>query len=112
MQLLMRRPEIDAFISVSPPANQYDFSFLAPCPSSGLILQGDHDNLVPPESVQKLVHKLSHQRDIKIDYCKISGADHFFLDSSETVATHVDAYIEAHARVGERAAPATAGRSR
>jgi alpha/beta superfamily hydrolase len=78
MQLLMRRPEIDAFISVSPPANQYDFSFLAPCPSSGLILQGDQDNLVPAESVQKLVHKLSHQRDIKIDYRKISGADHFF----------------------------------
>ena len=112
MQLLMRRPEIDAFISVSPPANQYDFTFLAPCPSSGLILQGDQDTLVTAESVQKLVHKLSHQRDIKIDYRKISGADHFFLDSSETVATHVDAYIEAHARVGERAAPATAGRGR
>src|SRR5918999_1403358 len=35
MQLLMRRPEIDAFISVAPPANIYDFGFLAPCPSSG-----------------------------------------------------------------------------
>ncbi len=32
MQLLMRRPEITGFISVSPPANMYDFSFLAPCP--------------------------------------------------------------------------------
>src|SRR5947207_3021839 len=31
---------------------------------------------------------------------------------AETVAAHVDAYIEAHARVGERAAPATAGRGR
>ena len=38
MQLLMRRPEIAGFVSVAPPANQYDFSFLAPCPSSGLIL--------------------------------------------------------------------------
>ena len=36
MQLLMRRPEIEAFISVAPPASQYDFTFLAPCPSSGL----------------------------------------------------------------------------
>lgn len=36
MQLLMRRPEITGFISVAPPANMYDFSFLAPCPSSGL----------------------------------------------------------------------------
>src|SRR3954447_3961561 len=35
MQLLMRRPEIDGFIAVAPPANLYDFSFLAPCPSSG-----------------------------------------------------------------------------
>src|ERR1700720_4595721 len=112
MQLLMRRPEIDAFISVSPPANQYDFSFLAPCPSSGLILQGDQDNLVPHESVQKLVHKLSHQRDIKIEYRKIQGADHFFLENTETLTTHVDNYIGAHARIGERAAPATAGRSR
>jgi alpha/beta superfamily hydrolase len=40
MQLLMRRPEITGFISVSPPANMYDFSFLAPCPSSGLIING------------------------------------------------------------------------
>src|SRR5436190_1706019 len=33
MQLLMRRPETDGFISVSPPTNAYDFSFLAPCPA-------------------------------------------------------------------------------
>ncbi|HEY8351277.1 MAG TPA: alpha/beta hydrolase, partial [Sphingomonadales bacterium] len=31
MQLLMRRPEIEGFIAVSPPANMYDFTFLAPC---------------------------------------------------------------------------------
>src|SRR5882757_9675801 len=30
MQLLMRRPEIDCFIAVAPPANSYDFGFLAP----------------------------------------------------------------------------------
>ena len=32
MQLLMRRPEISGFVSVAPPANFYDFTFLAPCP--------------------------------------------------------------------------------
>jgi alpha/beta superfamily hydrolase len=46
MQLLMRRPEIESFIAVSPPANIYDFTFLAPCPSSGLVLQGDQDTVV------------------------------------------------------------------
>ena len=40
MQLLMRRPEIEGFISVAPPANLYDFTFLAPCPSSGLMVNG------------------------------------------------------------------------
>jgi len=98
MQLLMRRPEIEAFVAVSPPASQYDFTFLAPCPSSGLVLQGDQDNLVPIETVQKLVHKLAHQRDIKIDFRKIAGADHFFVDHAETLSTHVDAYIGQHMR--------------
>ena len=51
MQLLMRRPEIDGFICVAPPANLYDFSFLAPCPSSGLMVNGDKDRVVPSASV-------------------------------------------------------------
>src|SRR5947208_15431586 len=36
MQLLMRRPEIEGFISVGPAANLYDFSLLAPSTSSEL----------------------------------------------------------------------------
>ena len=67
MQLLMRRPEITGFVAVAPPANLYDFGFLAPCPASGLVLQGNVDDVVPHESVDKLVQKLSHQRDIDID---------------------------------------------
>ena len=47
MQLLMRRPEIHGFLSIALPANMYDFSFLAPCPSSGLIVHGGNDSLVP-----------------------------------------------------------------
>ena len=33
----------DASQSVAPPSNLYDFSFLAPCPSSGLMINGDKD---------------------------------------------------------------------
>jgi alpha/beta superfamily hydrolase len=96
MQLLMRRPEIDGFIAVAPPANLYDFSFLAPCPSSGLIIQGDKDQIVTLEAQQKLVNKLSHQRDIKIDYRILKGADHFFQGHMEELTTHVESYIAAH----------------
>jgi alpha/beta superfamily hydrolase len=94
MQLLMRRPEITGFISVAPPANIYDFGFLAPCPSSGLMIHGDKDELVPHESVAKLVQKLSNQRDIQIDYKLIKGATHFFQDHLDQVADRVEDYLE------------------
>ena len=94
MQLLMRRPEISGFISVAPPANVYDFSFLAPCPSSGLIIQGDQDTVVPQEAVGKLIQKLSHQRGIKIDYKVIAGASHFFNEHLDQLAGAVDEYLE------------------
>ena len=93
MQLLMRRPEIDGFISIAPPANRYDFTFLAPCPSSGLIVQGDKDDLVPHDAVQKLVNKLSQQKDIKIDYRLIPGANHFFTLHNDQLLAHIDDYL-------------------
>jgi uncharacterized protein len=93
MQLLMRRPEITGFISVAPPANIYDFSFLAPCPSSGLVVQGDHDDIVPHEAVAKLVQKLSNQRDIKIDYKLLKGATHFFNEHLDGLREAVDEYL-------------------
>ena len=94
MQLLMRRPEISGFISVAPPANVYDFSFLAPCPSSGLVIQGDQDTVVPQEAVAKLIQKLSHQRGIKIDYRVVPGASHFFNEHLDQLAEGVDQYLE------------------
>ncbi|SDG00570.1 hypothetical protein SAMN05216241_10497 [Limimonas halophila] len=93
MQLLMRRPEINAFVSVAPPANMYDFSFLAPCPSSGLVVQGDDDDIVPESSVAKLVNKLSQQRDISIDYRVVPGANHFFTNRLDAMTGHVEDYI-------------------
>src|SRR5439155_21286104 len=68
MQLLMRRPEVRGFISIAPPANMYDFTFLAPCPSSGIIIQGEGDEVVTPNAVQKLVDKLRTQKHIPIHH--------------------------------------------
>jgi alpha/beta superfamily hydrolase len=85
----------------------YDFSFLAPCPSSGLVLQGDNDDIVPQEAVNKLVQKLSHQRDIQIDYRIVEGANHFFHDRIEQMAAEVDDYLATVMRP-RRAAKASA----
>ena len=94
MQLLMRRPEIESYISIAPPANMLDFNFLAPCPASGQIIHGEADEIVPEPFVAKLVHKLQHQRGIGIDYRASSGASHFFTDHLPQVVKHVEDYLD------------------
>ena len=93
MQLLMRRPEIRGFISVAPPSNMYDFSFLAPCPTSGLVIQGAKDEIVPAPFTEKLVQKLRTQRGIAVDYRVIDGANHFFNDNTEDMVAHVHDHL-------------------
>ncbi len=95
MQLLMRRPEIKGFISVAPPANLYDFGFLAPCPSSGLIVNGANDEVVTAGGVQKLVDKLKTQRHITITHEVVEGANHFFEKEMVELQGLVENYIDA-----------------
>ena len=94
MQLLMRRPEIKGFISVAPPANMYDFTFLAPCPSSGIIIDGENDEVVAGSAVQKLVDKLKTQRHITIDHQTIPKANHFFEHEMRDLMGVVDGYLD------------------
>ncbi len=94
MRLLMRRPETDGFISVSPPTNMYDFSFLAPCPASGLILHGGADTVVPPQEVERVVSKLRTQKGIVIDYDIVEGASHFWAENLPDVEGRVGAYLD------------------
>ena len=93
MQLLMRRPEISGFISVSPPANTYDFSFLAPCPSSGLIINGSLDRLVPPSDIKNLSDRLKLQKGIKVCHEEVEGADHFFTNFEDEMTKAVNEYL-------------------
>jgi alpha/beta superfamily hydrolase len=94
MQLLMRRPETDGFISVSPPTNMYDFSFLAPCPASGLILHGSADAVVPFNEVERVVAKLRTQKGIVIDYELVEGGGHFWTENLVEVERRVGAYLD------------------
>ncbi len=86
MQLLMRRPEIRGFTSVCPPMNMYDFSFLAPCPASGLIVNGTADQVVPPDEIERVASKIRTQKDITIEHQLVKDANHFFDDKVEELA--------------------------
>ena len=94
MQLMMRRPEISGYISVAPPTSIYDFTFLAPCPASGLIVHGGKDDLVPIASVEKLTQKLAAQKTISVDYRVIESADHFFMDDLNILNDHIEDYLD------------------
>ncbi|HYE29137.1 MAG TPA: hypothetical protein VEA61_13035 [Allosphingosinicella sp.] len=82
------------FISIAPPANMYDFTFLAPCPASGIIIQGEGDEVVTPIAVQKLVDKLRTQKHITIHHSTIPGANHFFVNEMPQLMKAVDQYLD------------------
>lgn len=94
MQLLMRRPEIAGFISVAPLAKHYDFSFLAPCPASGLFVTGGADQVTPKESSDALVTKLQSQKGIEITHHEMPDANHFFTDRVEELTAIAGDYLD------------------
>jgi len=94
MQLLMRRPEITGFVCISPPANNRDFNFLAPCPSSGLIVHGDKDALASFESARILSEKLQKQKKVEITFKILKGADHFYENHKKEFVSIIDNYIK------------------
>ncbi len=110
LQLLMRRPEIDGFISVSPPANHYDLSFLAPCPSSGIIIYGTEDKVAPPHHVERAIQKIRTQKHIIVERQAIEGANHFFENHLDKVIEHSGSYLDR--RLNEVTPPQLVSRGR
>ena len=94
MQLIMRRPEVNKFIAISPQPNVYDFTFLAPCPISGLIICGKNDELVQADSILNLKKRLSLQKNIDVKFDSISNANHFYKNKELDLAKSIDDYIK------------------
>jgi alpha/beta superfamily hydrolase len=110
LQLLMRRPEISGFIAISPPAKSYDFNFLVPCPSQGLIIQGTKDTLAPEEQVYSMYEKLAKQRQSSIDYHPITDADHFYTGKLDDLKSAIINYV--HPRISLEPIPKKLKRDR
>ena len=94
MQLIMRRPEVNKFIAISPQPNVYDFTFLAPCPISGLILCGKNDELVSEDSILALKKKLSMQKNIKVKFETIVEANHFYKGKEKKLTSIINQYLK------------------
>ncbi len=94
MQLLMRRPEINRFVAISPQPKVYDFSFLYPCPTSGVVIHGKKDELVPTQHINELNKRLSSQKGINVEFDLIADANHFFSNANQTLVKSLNKYIK------------------
>lgn len=110
LQLLMRRPEIDGFIAVAPPANHYDLSFLAPCPASGIIIGGEKDIVAPPSDIDRALTKVRVQKGETIERQNIPGANHFFQDKLKELEAMSVEYLERRLTEERPPAPEIKGR--
>ena len=94
MQLIMRRPEVNKFIAISPQPNVYDFTFLAPCPISGLVVHAKNDELVSEESLLNLKKRLDMQKNIEVKFDSIVNANHFYKNREKELAVSIERYIK------------------
>jgi len=94
MQLIMRRPEVNKFIAISPQPNVYDFTFLAPCPISGLITYGKNDELVSEDSILNLKKRLMMQKNIEVKFNPIINANHFYKGKEKELTSVIEHYLK------------------
>ena len=94
MQLIMRRPEVNKFIAISPQPDVYDFTFLAPCPISGLVVFGNNDELVQSDSILNLKKRLGIQKNINVKFDSISNANHFYKGKEKEFSSSLNTYIK------------------
>ena len=93
LQLIMRRPELAGFVALSPAVNLYDFTFLSPCPASGLFVTGRIDTTVPRQDSRELINRLIEQEHTDIAHNVIARANHFYEDGLERMITVVTRYL-------------------
>ena len=94
MQLIMSRPEVNKFVALSPQPNVYDFTFLAPCPISGMVIYGKNDELVSEESILGLKKRLSMQKNIEVKFNSVNSANHFYKSKEKELSAVIDSYIK------------------
>lgn len=92
LQLLAKAGGFDGFVAVAPPANNLDFSFVTGWRTSGLIVHGTADQLVPEAAVKDLASRPCAPG-VTVDYAPVAGASHFFDPGQEELVRVVAGYV-------------------
>ena len=94
MQLIMRRPEVNNFIAVSPQPNVYDFSFLAPCPTSGQVVYSENDELVTKDSINELDNRIKSQKGVEVIFSKKKTLTIFLKNKEKELSVEIEKYLK------------------
>jgi alpha/beta superfamily hydrolase len=70
------------------------FHFYHRVPTSGLVIYGKKDELVPLEYINELDKRLSAQKGIKVEFQSLPEANHFFSKNEESLTKSLDKYIK------------------
>ena len=63
----------------------YDFSFLAPCPTSGQVIYSDYD---------ELDRRIKSQKGVEVIFSKIKSSNHFFKNKEKELTAEIEKYLK------------------
>lgn len=93
LQLVMRRPDLENYVILSPDLRKTDLSFIIPCSSSGLIIRATDDIKFTEDECLALQDKLMTKSESKIKYMTLSGSDRDFLTSTDELKDEFSKYL-------------------
>lgn len=91
LETLMRRPELNGFIAVSPPVHESDFSFLTPCTHSGLLVHARYDEYANMQQMNGLYEKIQGQQ--KSTQLAVLDDVHSFRNKKELLYSTVKDFV-------------------
>lgn len=94
LHLVMRRPEVENYILLSPVIKRNDLGFVVPCIASGLLVRGSEDLRFLEEDCINLQEKLSTKTETSIKYLTIYRAERNFLPEIDQLKTEISGYIK------------------
>ena len=93
LELVMRRPEIENYILVSPNIKKNDLSFVVPCAASGMLVRASEDLRFLEDDCISLQDKLTTKTESKIKYMTIYDAERNFDTELEQLKKEIKSYV-------------------
>lgn len=94
LQLVMRRPEVENYILISPNFKKNDLSFIVPCSASGLLVRASEDLKFLEEDCINLQEKLMTKTESKIKYITVYNTERNYESNLEQLKNEIGIYIK------------------